>query len=65
VLTLIQPAIRNRVAELRRQFETDPPFRHLVVDDFLDAEFCRQLMTEFTVFDPSKALKELGTVGRK
>jgi hypothetical protein len=65
VLSLIQPAVRNRVAELRQQFETGLPFRHLVVDDFLDAEFCRQLMAEFPVFDPAKALNELGAVGRK
>src|SRR4249919_850413 len=65
VLTLIQPAIRDRAAELRRQFETNQPFRHVVVDDFLDAEFCRQLMAEFPGFDPTKATNELGALGRK
>ncbi len=64
-LTLIQPAIRNRVAELRRQFTANQPFRHVVADDFLDAEFCRLLMAEFPAFDPAKAMNELGAAGRK
>ena len=65
MLALIEPAVKDRAAELRRQFASNLPFRHVVVDDFLEPEFCRQLIAEFPAFDTSKARNEMGEIGRK
>jgi Rps23 Pro-64 3,4-dihydroxylase Tpa1-like proline 4-hydroxylase len=62
---LIESTVQDRAAELRHQFESNQPFRHVVIDNFLDPEFCRQLIADFPVFDAAKARNELGEVGRK
>jgi len=65
VLELISAAVRDRAESLRGAFQSAQPFRHLVMDDFLTAEFCRELMAEFPAFDANKARNELGEVGGK
>ncbi len=65
MLELIPAAVRERTEALRREFQSATPFRHLVIDDFLTPEFCRQLMAEFPAFDAKKARNELGEVGGK
>jgi hypothetical protein len=62
---MVRPVIWPRLDELRRDFLAARPFRYVVVDDFLDAQFCRSLMDEFPGFDPRNALNETGGVGRK
>ena len=61
----IQPAISQRTAELHRQFVAAEPFRHVVIDEFLDPELCHQLMKEFPAFDSAHATNERGETGRK
>lgn len=41
------------------------PFRHAVIDGFLDEEVCSGLLHEFPGFDSRYALNELGEVGGK
>ena len=41
------------------------PFRHLVIDDFLDAAFARQLLAEFPSFESGNARNEGGELGNK
>jgi 2OG-Fe(II) oxygenase superfamily len=66
VLALLDQAIGdNRIAGLNRDFTSSHPFRHVIIDQFLDAEFCRQLMAEFPAFDTTHALNERGETGRK
>ena len=55
----------DRINQLHREFASSRPFRHLIIDRFLDAEFCRQLMSEFPAFDSTHALNERGETGRK
>ncbi len=62
---MLQPNFDERAADLTRDFADAQPFRHIVVDDFLDAQFCQRLMAQFPAFDERKAINELGVAGRK
>ena len=48
---------------LSRSFRDAKPFRHLVIDNLLTSEFCRELADTFPGFRGDKAISELGTVG--
>ena len=48
---------------LSRSFRDAKPFRHLVIDNLLTSEFCRELADTFPGFRADKAISELGTVG--
>lgn len=65
MLSALHSSVRDRIDELQRQFATNRPFRHVVIDPFLTPEFCEQLIAEFPAFDTRRALSETGTVGRK
>ncbi len=65
VLDLIRPTLRERVEGLGQEFQSAQPFRHIVMDDFLEPGFCRELLAQFPAFDHEKARNELGEVGGK
>lgn len=46
-------------------FKKNQPFKHVVIDDFFDADFCQKLLNEFPQFDKKKARNESGKIGRK
>jgi hypothetical protein len=54
-----------REAELSLAFRSAQPFRHVVIDNYLDAGFCGQLLEQFPSFDTRFALNEMGEVGGK
>jgi Rps23 Pro-64 3,4-dihydroxylase Tpa1-like proline 4-hydroxylase len=54
-----------RAEEARAKFADAQPFRYVVIDDFFEADFCRELMAEFPTFDASRAKNEHGETGRK
>jgi hypothetical protein len=62
---LLSSKIRSGVGGLSREFADALPFRHVVINSFLDPDFCGRLMAEFPCFDERKAIDEAGTVGRK
>ncbi|MFN9791988.1 MAG: 2OG-Fe(II) oxygenase [Pseudomonadota bacterium] len=61
----IHPSVRAGVDRLAREFAAATPFRHVVVDGFLDEALCRRLLAEFPGFEARHAINELGQVGGK
>jgi len=62
---MLHRAVRDHMEDLRRQFAGARPFRHVVIEPFLDLEFCTRLMAEFPAFQARHALNESGHAGRK
>lgn len=65
MLDLVHPAVRASAEALQRDFAAAEPFRHVIVDDFLEPDFCDRLIQEFPPFEAGNALNEFGEVGRK
>lgn len=51
--------------QLAKSFAEADPFRHVVINDFFDVDFCQALLDEFPPFDEQRAMTENGTIGRK
>jgi Rps23 Pro-64 3,4-dihydroxylase Tpa1-like proline 4-hydroxylase len=62
---VVNPKVRDRTDELAREFSAAQPFRHVVIDQFLDPAFCEELMAEFPGFDSGQSRNERGERGRK
>jgi Rps23 Pro-64 3,4-dihydroxylase Tpa1-like proline 4-hydroxylase len=62
---LLSPEVVDRAGALRERFEAAQPFRHVVVDRFLDETFCNELIRQFPAFDLAHAVNESGETGRK
>ena len=62
---MIQSHVTDRALELQHQFQTAKPFKHVAIDNFLDAAACESLLADFPAFDPEKARNELGQIGAK
>ncbi len=62
---MLYAAIQQRVEDLRAQFASAQPFRHVVVEPFLDPAFCEELMAEFPSFNAGASINERGEAGRK
>ena len=65
MLDLINNDIRLHSFKLGERFQSASPFPHLVLDNFFNDAFAQKLLVYFPVFDPSKAINELGLVGKK
>ncbi|HEX8501931.1 MAG TPA: 2OG-Fe(II) oxygenase [Pyrinomonadaceae bacterium] len=62
---MINQSVLNRAEKYREEFQSAEPFRHVVIDDFLEPAAAEQMLRDFPVFDPAKALNEMGEVGNK
>ena len=65
MLSLLQVGVLERVEEFRAEFAAGEPFPHIVIDNFLDPEYCCRLSDEFPAFDAEKARNEFGEIGGK
>ncbi len=65
MISALDPGVVARVDELSREFLDAKPFRHVVLEPFLEPGFCAELMTQFPQFDPEKARNEMGEVAGK
>lgn len=52
-------------AEFAAAFQQARPFRHVVIDDFLDADFCQAVCEQFPEFRDAHAVNENEQVGGK
>lgn len=62
---MVRVGLEAGVEALARDFRGAAPFRHVVIDDFLDAGLAERLLSEFPGFDPARAVNEDGVVGNK
>ena len=65
MLELLDPTLPARTDHLRAQFDAAQPFRHLVIDDFLDRAFADALLAQFPAFERGNARAEDGSLGNK
>ncbi len=61
----LDAALLDPAAGLERQFAAARPFRHVVIERFLDPDFCRELIDSFPAFAKHAAYNEHGEVGGK
>ena len=62
---MISAAALQASEAFRLQFQTAKPFRHVVIDDFLEPSACEALLRDFPAFSEKYAANEHGGVGRK
>jgi hypothetical protein len=55
----------NQLPALSKQFAKAQPFKHVVIDSFLDDAVCQRLLEDFPAFEKRYALNEMGELGGK
>ncbi|HXM45974.1 MAG TPA: 2OG-Fe(II) oxygenase [Bryobacteraceae bacterium] len=65
MISLLYADVLARIEDLARQFGTAQPFRHVVIDPFLDPQFCRELIAQFPPFEAGNARNERGELAGK
>ena len=63
--TIINPAVREAVAQHAQAFANAEPFRHVVIDDFLDRAYIDDLLREFPAFERGNYIGDDGRPGGK
>jgi hypothetical protein len=64
-LALISGHVLAQTRDYAERFARREPFRHVVIDDFLDARFAERLFAEFPPFERGDARNEAGELGNK
>jgi hypothetical protein len=62
---MIDAAVVRDAARIRESFQQAKPFRHVMIDGFLERDAADALLRDFPRFDERKAINEHGDVGRK
>ena len=65
MLSLVHSEVRGRAEDLARQFSAAQPFRHVVIEPFLDPQFCGELIAQFPPFEAGDARNEKGELAGK
>jgi hypothetical protein len=65
VLSALGTTLLDPATDLGHEFATAKPFRHVVVERFLDPAFCQQLIDDFPSFAEHAAYNEYGELGKK
>jgi Rps23 Pro-64 3,4-dihydroxylase Tpa1-like proline 4-hydroxylase len=64
-MSIIHPEVLASRAQHARALREAQPFRHVVIDGFLDPQFCERVLSDFPRFEDKYALNEMGQVGGK
>lgn len=62
---LLDPHVEAGIDECARAFARREPFRHVVIDDFFEADYAAQLLADFPAFERGNARNEAGETGGK
>ncbi len=62
---MLNPRLQDEHELLATRFRERDPFRHIVIDDFLSADACADLLTQFPPFERGNARNEAGELGAK
>lgn len=62
---MIRADVLEDASSIRQRFQEATPFRHVLIEDFLEPAAAESLLAEFPAFDHRRAINEHGTVGRK
>ncbi|MEP6939265.1 MAG: 2OG-Fe(II) oxygenase [Rudaea sp.] len=62
---IVSPQVLAAADELATRFRARDPFRHVVIDGFLEESFCAELLKQFPPFERGNARNEAGEVGDK
>lgn len=65
VLSLLNPGVVSQADRWHERFAAAAPFRHVVIDDFLDRDFAEQLLAHFPGFESGNYLGDDGKPGGK
>jgi Rps23 Pro-64 3,4-dihydroxylase Tpa1-like proline 4-hydroxylase len=64
-MTIFSQQTIQSVSTYAEQFSHSVPFRHIVIENFFDKEFCQRVLDDFPVFENRFALNEMGEIGGK
>lgn len=62
---MIRQEVLDRLDEHAQSFQQAKPFRHVVIDDFLEPSVADDLLAEFPAFEQGNAVSEDGAMGNK
>jgi SAM-dependent methyltransferase len=62
---MINSRVLDNALDIQHKFSTSQPFRHVEIDEFLDADKCEMLLRDFPSFEEKFAINEHGEVGAK
>lgn len=62
---MLDPGVVENADQLRARFSKARPFRHVVIDRFLDPAFCDALIAQFPAVESGQSANERGERGRK
>lgn len=62
-MSLLSADARQSADASAQHFCSADPFRHVVIENFLEPGFCRELLADFPCFEDRYALNEMGEVG--
>src|SRR5258708_28564200 len=65
MVSFLHPDVEKQAAALADEFARAQPFRHVVIEPFLDSNAYEQLLTQFPAFTDEQARSEDGSVGGK
>lgn len=62
---MLNPVVRQSLGQYAEAFGHALPFRHVIIDDFLEPALAEAMLRSFPGFDARYALNEMGQVGGK